>query len=78
MSLKNCIAVVSGAASGLGRATAERLVKQGARVVCMDLNVAALEEVVKSLGPSARVSVRVKAGACGWDLWLLTQITGGY
>jgi len=53
MSLKNCIALVSGAASGLGRATAERLVRHGARVVCADLNVDALDKVVKSLGPTA-------------------------
>ena len=37
-SLASRIALVSGAASGLGRATAERFIKQGARVVLCDLH----------------------------------------
>lgn len=37
MSLSSRVALVTGAASGLGRATVERLSKQGARVVLLDL-----------------------------------------
>ncbi|NXK55662.1 HCD2 dehydrogenase, partial [Chauna torquata] len=36
-SVKGLVALVTGGASGLGRATAERLVEQGARVVLLDL-----------------------------------------
>lgn len=38
------VAVVTGAASGLGRATARRLAAEGARVAILDLNAAAGEE----------------------------------
>ena len=36
--LKNKIAVVTGAASGIGLATAEELAKQGAKVILADIN----------------------------------------
>ncbi len=47
------VALVTGAASGLGKADAERLVAEGARVVLSDLNTSAGEAVAKSLGDAA-------------------------
>ena len=47
------VALVSGAASGLGRADAERLVAEGASVLLTDLDTAAGEAVAKSLGDAA-------------------------
>lgn len=43
------VALVTGGASGIGRATAERLAREGARVVVVDVNAGALDEVVASL-----------------------------
>ncbi|MGA3353423.1 MAG: SDR family oxidoreductase [Acidimicrobiales bacterium] len=43
------VAVVTGAASGLGRASAERLAGQGAHVVAVDLNGHQLRDVVDAL-----------------------------
>ncbi len=43
------VAIVTGAASGIGKATAHRLANEGAIVVLTDINDAAGEEVVKSL-----------------------------
>lgn len=42
----NKVALVTGAASGIGRASAERLASEGASVFCTDLNAQALEDVV--------------------------------
>ncbi|MGH9029289.1 MAG: SDR family NAD(P)-dependent oxidoreductase [Acidimicrobiales bacterium] len=42
-------AIVTGAASGIGKATAARLASEGAGVACLDLSAEQLEEVVKAL-----------------------------
>lgn len=44
--------LVTGGASGLGRATAERFLKQGSRVVLCDLPTSKGAEVAKELGES--------------------------
>lgn len=43
------VALVTGAASGIGRATAERLAVEGARVVALDVQKDALEQTVAGL-----------------------------
>lgn len=45
--------IVTGAASGIGRAVAERFVREGARVVMGDVNAAGLAEVQAALGEAA-------------------------
>ena len=45
--------LVTGAASGIGAATAELLATRGDRVVIADVNVGAAEEVASRLGPDA-------------------------
>lgn len=44
------MALVTGGASGLGRATVERLVEQGARVVLLDLPSSSGVQLAKELG----------------------------
>src|SRR6266567_317352 len=44
------VAIVTGGASGLGRATAELFVKEGAEVVIADVDVEGGEEMVATLG----------------------------
>ncbi len=41
--------IVTGAASGIGRATARRLAEEGGRVACLDVSEAALSEVVSEI-----------------------------
>jgi NAD(P)-dependent dehydrogenase (short-subunit alcohol dehydrogenase family) len=44
------VAIVTGAASGIGAAAARALASEGARVGCADVNLAGAEEVAKSIG----------------------------
>ena len=50
MELKDKIIVVTGAASGIGRALAQRFAAEGARkVICADLNLAGAEETARAI-----------------------------
>lgn len=51
------VALVTGAGSGIGRATAERLAVEGAKLFCVDLNAEALEELAESLRASGAEAV---------------------
>lgn len=42
-------AIVTGAASGIGKSTAQRLSLEGAKVVCGDIQTAALEDVIREI-----------------------------
>jgi NAD(P)-dependent dehydrogenase (short-subunit alcohol dehydrogenase family) len=52
-SLAGRVVLVTGAASGIGEATARRLSEEGARLALVDIQGAALEAVAESLGSSA-------------------------
>jgi NAD(P)-dependent dehydrogenase (short-subunit alcohol dehydrogenase family) len=54
MQIANSVVVVTGGASGLGRAAAELLAKQGARVVIADLPVSDGEGVARQIGGQTR------------------------
>ena len=53
MDLSNSVALVTGGASGLGRATTERLLAAGAQVVMVDLNAEVGQQVAAELGDAA-------------------------
>ena len=54
MKLEGKVALVTGAASGIGRATAERLARAGARILLADRAGPQVEEVAKRIGGEAR------------------------
>jgi NAD(P)-dependent dehydrogenase (short-subunit alcohol dehydrogenase family) len=51
--IKGSVAVITGAASGIGRALALNLAKRGAQLALADMNTAALEETRQLLGSAA-------------------------
>ncbi len=53
--LKGLVGLVTGGASGLGRATAERLVRQGARVVLCDLPTSQGAVAAKEIGSEDQI-----------------------
>lgn len=50
MRLSGKLAIVTAAASGMGKAGVERFVREGARVAAIDVNARGLEELVAALG----------------------------
>ncbi len=53
MDLKNKVAVITGGASGLGRATAEMVINQGGKVALFDMNEALVRATAEELGVAA-------------------------
>jgi NAD(P)-dependent dehydrogenase (short-subunit alcohol dehydrogenase family) len=53
MEIKNCSAIVTGGASGMGAATAKLLRKAGANVALFDVNAAAVEAMANEIGALA-------------------------
>jgi NAD(P)-dependent dehydrogenase (short-subunit alcohol dehydrogenase family) len=53
MKIEGKVAIVTGGASGLGKATAQALIAAGAKVAIWDMNAEAGEQVAKELGENA-------------------------
>lgn len=76
MKLKNKVAIVTGAASGMGKAIAIRFAKEGAKVVLSDINEMALNEVVEIISSDGGTALGVLANvANNEDIEHLVDIT---
>jgi NAD(P)-dependent dehydrogenase (short-subunit alcohol dehydrogenase family) len=60
MRLADKVAIITGAGSGIGRASAIRFAEEGARVICSD--VQGHEETAEAIGPSA-IAIQADAGS---------------
>ena len=50
MRLKDKVAIVTGAASGIGRSTAQVFAREGCKVALVDINEEGLKETLNSIG----------------------------
>ena len=72
------VVVVIGAGSGIGRETAHRLVKEGAHIVCVDLNEAAAKETAGEISAKHGPGIGVAGTGlsnCGPAIGLAANIT---
>jgi rhamnulose-1-phosphate aldolase/alcohol dehydrogenase len=72
------VIIVIGAGSGIGKETAHRLVKEGAHLVCVDLNEAAAKATAKEITDKYGIGIGVAGtglSACGPALGLAANIT---
>jgi rhamnulose-1-phosphate aldolase/alcohol dehydrogenase len=72
------IIIVIGAGSGIGKETAHRLVKEGAHVVCVDLNADAAKETAKEITDKYGLGIGVAGTGisnCGPAIGLTANIT---
>ncbi len=72
------VVIVIGAGSGIGKETAQRLAKEGAQVVCVDLQAASAEataaEIIAKYGPGIGVAGSGLSG-CGPALGFVCDVT---
>lgn len=61
-SIEGYVAIVTGAASGMGEAKAKLFAQEGAHVAAMDINAEPLERVTSAIEAAGK-SVK------GWTLW---------
>ncbi len=67
MRIANKVAIITGAAGGMGRAAAELFTQEGASVVVSDVNAVAGEETVKNIRASGGKAIFVNANVANED-----------
>ncbi|MCS6992597.1 MAG: glucose 1-dehydrogenase [Anaerolineales bacterium] len=77
MRMKDKVVLITGAAAGIGKATAFRFVEEGARVVICDINETAGQETAREIGSRAafyKVNVANRQEVQGW----VDDVTANY
>lgn len=67
MKLTNRVAVITGSASGIGRASALEFAKEGAKVVVADINLSGARETAKQIELADGVAIPVEADVSAPD-----------
>lgn len=70
------VVVVTGAAGGIGRATVERFIRDGARVVATDLKDAPIEETAASVEKLGGEVLTAAHDVSSWDDWQRVMAEG--
>jgi len=60
MRLEGRVAIITGAASGIGRASAREFAKEGARVIVADINLVGAQQTVKQIETAGGVALAVE------------------
>lgn len=68
--LKDKVAIITGAASGMGEAAAILFAKEGANVVCCDVNLELLDRVVKNIKNDGGDAIAVKLDVSKESEWI--------
>ncbi len=69
MRLQNKVSIVTGAASGLGKAIAIRFAQEGAKVVLTDINEDALNEVAELIRNNGSETLKIKHDVASEENW---------
>jgi len=67
MRLEGKVAIVTGAASGMGKAIAELYAKEGAKVVATDLNLEGVQSVVEGIKANGGTAIAIKTNVGNLD-----------
>ncbi len=67
MMLENKVAIITGAGSGVGRASALRFAEEGAKVVCADLDTARADETVRLIETAGGTALAAEADVASED-----------
>jgi 3-hydroxybutyrate dehydrogenase len=65
MLLKDKVAIITGAASGIGKATAITFGREGAKVMCADVNADGAEAVARQIADTGGDAASVKVDVVG-------------
>ncbi len=61
MKIKECVAIVTGGASGIGQAVSRRLAREGAKVAIVDLSDAQISQVVSEIRQAGGQAIGIQA-----------------
>jgi NAD(P)-dependent dehydrogenase (short-subunit alcohol dehydrogenase family) len=67
MKLEGRVSIITGSASGIGRASAQEFAKEGARVVVADINQAAARETVRQIEAAGGMALAVRTDVAEAD-----------
>lgn len=80
MRLENKVAIITGAASGMGKATAELFALERAKVIAPDINIDFLNQVVEGINNKGFSAIAIQLDVANGNNWqeVITQTLNTY